>query len=91
MTDQERGLAGFLDFALDEIRQLRLQVRPVVGDGKVRVMAEFVERLDHEPARTQIPEQHAVRRCRKTVAVGEDDERHQRRVIRSMCLGACHQ
>ena len=60
---------------LREIGELLHQVRPVVGDGVLRVVAEFLDRIDLEAAVAQAVEHHAVGARGKAVAVGEDDGR----------------
>jgi hypothetical protein len=61
------------DLALDELDQLRAQVRPVAGDREALVVAEFLDRVHVEPGRPPDVEQLAIGARRKAVRVREDD------------------
>jgi hypothetical protein len=60
MADQEHRAAGAVGVALCEIGQLLHQVRPVVGDGVLRVVPELLDGVDLEAAVAQAVENDAV-------------------------------
>jgi len=74
MTRQKNWLAHTGHLGLHKVTQLLHQMRPVVGDGVLRVVTKLLDGTNREAARLQAFEQNAVGAGRKTVGVGEDDQ-----------------
>ncbi|MCY1542572.1 hypothetical protein D9M68_783270 [compost metagenome] len=76
MADEKHRAARAVGTQLGEVGQLLHQVRPVVGDGVLRVVPEFLDGVDLEAAAAQAVEDDAVGARGKAVAVREHDGRH---------------
>ena len=76
VAHQIRRLAGLFNFSGGKIGHLLHQMWPVAGDRVGRVVPQFVNRFDREPARAQAPEHHPVGAGGETVGVGENEQGH---------------
>ena len=76
VTDQEHRLTDAIGSRLREVGQLLHQVRPVVGDGVLRVVPELLDCTDREAAIAQAVEHHPVGAGRKAVAMRKHNRWH---------------
>jgi hypothetical protein len=73
MADQPRGLAVFFDLRRGEVGELLHQMRPVAGDGVLRVVAELLQSAHRKTACAQAAKQDRVGAGREAVAVRKND------------------
>ena len=85
MTRQKNRFTRPVNLGLREIDQLLHQMRPVVGNRVLGVVAEFLDGFDREATRFQALEQNTISAGGKAVGVGKDDGYGRHAQIKRSC------